>query len=80
MRRQGVLELQPAFQGFLHIAENAVIKLSWSLADEFRELHRLDALGIDEFYSCRHDGRHTDEIVRDESIRWVAKKSVSPQA
>src|SRR5580704_15147691 len=41
------LKLQPAFERGSHFANDARIKLSGSFADEFGELHRLDALDVD---------------------------------
>ena len=42
-----LLELQPAFERGFNFANDASIKLSGSFADEFGELHRLDALDVD---------------------------------
>jgi len=43
----GGSELQPAFERGFHFTNDARIKLSGSFADEFGELHRLDALDVD---------------------------------
>jgi hypothetical protein len=57
--RRGFLELQPAFERGFHVANDAGIKLPWSLADEFGELHRLNALdvGVALLPQSRHTGQ-----------------------
>lgn len=41
-----ILELQPAFERGSHFANDPSIESSGSFADEFGELHRLDALDV----------------------------------
>ena len=43
----GFLALQPAFERGCHFAKDASIQLTRGFADEFVELHRLDALDVD---------------------------------